>query len=126
MFWLFDILSGIYSSSIFFKSTSLVSLPQFRFPVNRQPAAFVPEDGGNNNPFRPFPRTKAGGNAFQRADGGNPFHHKPGGGEIEGFLLRGKAEQFRSPGSDGGLFALGDSLPVHDSQGDQPAAVHHP
>ena len=61
------------------------TLPQFRLPVNRQPAVFVPENGGNNGPFRPFPQAEAGGMPFQCADGGNSFHHKPGGGEIVGW-----------------------------------------
>ena len=102
------------------------TLPQFRLPVNRQPAVFVPENGGNNGPFQPFPQAEAGGMPFQCADGGNSFHHKPGGGEIVGVLLRGKAEQFRSLGAGGGLFVLGTPLLVHDSQGNQPAAVHLP
>ena len=68
------------------------TLPQFRFPMDRHPALFIPENGGNHSSFLPFPQPGTGGAPFQGAYGGSPLHHKPGGGEIVIFLLRGKTE----------------------------------
>ena len=102
------------------------TLPQFRPPMNRQPALLIPESGGNHRTFMPLPQPGACGAPLHGADRGGSLHHKPGGGEVIAFLLRGKAEQLRRLFAGGGICLFGVPFPVHDSQGNQAVAGNLP